>query len=124
MLADTQTLAMTGWTGTPFTLPRIGATLTSGEFRIDDGTKDLLISHATTKSQRQRDLVKLSVSKIAADPLISDRNLVKSASIGLTFDRPLTGFSVDEIVQAFVGLSTLLTASTNTNLKKVLGLES
>jgi len=122
MFADPQSLAMTGWTGTPFSLPRIGAGLTSGEFSTDDGTKALFISHQTGK--RQRDLVKLSVSKIAPDPLISSTNIKYSGSIGITFDRPITGFTVDEIVQAFVGLSTNLTASTNTNLKKVLGLES
>ncbi len=124
MIAEPISLAMTGWTGTPFSLPRLGMSLTSGEFQTDDATKKITVSHALTGRNRQRDLIKLGVKKTAPNPLDGSANLIYSGGIGITFDRPTVGFSIDEFVQAYVGLNTILTASTNTVLKKVLGLES
>lgn len=103
-------------------LPRISSGINSGSFQKDDTTVKLDISHQYGK--RNRRLVKLTHSKIAADPLISSTNIRYSMSINLVVDTPTTGYTVAEAKQVVDGLTAWLTASSGANITKLLGGEN
>jgi hypothetical protein len=104
------------------TLPRISSAVNSGTFQKDDTTVKLDISHQYGK--RNRRLVKLTHSKIAADPLISSTNIRYSMSVNLVVDVPTTGYTVAEAKQVVDGLTAWLTASSGANATKLLGGEN
>jgi hypothetical protein len=101
------------------TLPRVSAGVNTGEFRKDDGNVALKISHQYGKRTRRQ--VRLDLSKIAADPLISSTNIIFSMSAYLVVDVPVTGFTVAEAKQVVDGLTAYLTASSGANVTKLLG---
>jgi hypothetical protein len=100
-------------------LPRVSAGVNSGEFRKDDGNVVLKFSHQYGKRTRRQ--VRLDLSKIAADPLISSTNIKYSMSAYLVVDVPVTGFTVAEAKQVVDGLTAYLTASSGANVTKLLG---
>jgi hypothetical protein len=103
-------------------LPRVSSGINSGIFQKDDTTVRLEVSDQYGK--RTRRLVRLTHSKIAADPLISSTNIKYSMSVGLTIDVPVTGYTVAEAKQIVDALSAWLTASSGANITKVLGGEN
>lgn len=103
-------------------LPRVSSAVNSGVFQKDDTTVKMEVSHQYGK--RNRRLVRLTHSKIAADPLISSTNIKYSMSVGLTIDVPVTGYTVAEAKQIVDALSAWLTASSGANITKVLGGEN
>lgn len=122
MLADPQALTVTGASGSPFTLPRTGSGDASAIYSTNDGNVSISVRHFYAK--RNRHTVQFKLTKIAPDPLISAQNIVYSATVGISFDVPRTGFTVAEIVALAAGSFGNLTASTNANLTKVVGGES
>lgn len=118
MLADPQTVTLNAVANV---MPAISRSGLVSEYSLADGTLKLKVSH--TVGKRVRTQVSLNTSKITADPL-SDANIAVGANVYLVIDRPLAGFTVDELTYVVAGLSAWLTASTNANTKKVLGLES
>lgn len=103
------------------TLPRTGTTGTSSSYRKDDGLVALNVSHSYGK--RIRSSVRLDHSKIAADPLISAQSIRYSMSVYAVIDRPITGYTVAEAKQVADALFAYLTATSGSNVTKVLGLE-
>lgn len=122
MLSEPQALTVTGASGSPFSLPRVGSGDYSGLFQTTDGNVSISIRHQYAK--RNRHTVQFKLTKIAPDPLISAQNIIYTATVGVTLDVPKTGFTVAEIVALAAGSFGNLTASTNANLTKVAGGES
>jgi len=119
MYTDPQTVTINSVANT---LPRISSGINSGGFSKDDTTVKLDISHQYGK--RNRRLVKLTHSKIAADPLISSTNIRYSMSVNLVVDVPTTGYTVAEAKQIIDALTAWLTASSGANATKLLGGEN
>lgn len=118
-LADPQSITIDGVTTS---LPRIGMGATSGEFSNPDGSIKVKVSHFLGK--RNRHQVRLDLQKVIPDPLFPATNAPRSASIILTIDEPVTGFTETELTKAVVGLCTLMTESSAAKTTAILGLQS
>lgn len=101
------------------TLPRVGASLTSGKYTKADGTQSLTVSQAT--GRRNQHKVRLDHQKIVTDPFASDRNIPVSMSVFLTIDVPATGYTNAEVTQQIIAVADWLKASTNANTDKLVG---
>ncbi len=117
-LADPQSMTV----GTLQSLPRTTTGSTQAEYSTADGTLKLLVSHQQTKGRR-RSLVKSNRSKVSTNVLTDVKSEI-SAGINISIDRPAVGFTETELIELVTGAFGWLTAGTNANLKKVLGLES
>lgn len=117
-LADPQTMTV----GTAVTLPRTTTGVTQAEYTAADGTLKLLVSHQQTKGRR-RSLVKANRAKVSTNVLTDVKSEI-TAGINISIDRPAVGFTETELIELITGAFTWLTAGTNANMKKVLGLES
>lgn len=114
--ADPQTVTINAVANT---LPRVGLGNGTGDFRKDDGNVEL--KFANSYGKRTRRTVRLNFSKIAADPLVSAQNIKYSMSAYLVVDTPITGFTVAEAKQIVDALTSYLTASSGSNVTKILG---
>lgn len=76
-------------------LARVRTDGTSSTYRKSDGTHIVDISHTQTKS-RIRSMIKLTLTKVAPDPLQPATNVPYSVSCYTVFDQPITGFSIAE----------------------------
>lgn len=117
--ADPQTVTINA---VPNTLARTSSGVNRGEFRKDDGTIQLSVSHQYGK--RVRRMVRLDHTKIAADPLMASVNVRMSASTYLVVDTPETGYTVAEAKQIVDGLIAYLSASSGSVVTKLLGGEN
>jgi len=118
--ADPQSITITGIGAS--SLPRTGLGMDSGVFSKDDGNLRMSVQHIVGK--RNRDSVKFTLTKIAADPLISAQSIIYTANFTVAVDKPKTGFTVTELTNMVVGCLANLSASSNANLIKLLGGES
>lgn len=119
MLADPQSITLSQGAKTA---SRILTGTARGRFASPDSTTVLEVETDGT-ANRARTIVRVTDSKIAADPLTAQMQQV-SASATLTINRPLATFTETEVVALVSGLTTWLTAGTNANLKKVVGGEN
>lgn len=103
-------------------LPRTGSSLTSGKFQKADGSYVLTVSHVSGKRNQHK--VRLDSSKVITDPFASDRSIPVSATVYLTVDVPVVGYTTVEMTQLVVALADWLKASTNANTDKLVGGES
>lgn len=117
-LADPQAITI----GTLQSLARTVTGTTDAQYTSADGVYSLLVSHQV-KSGRRRSLAKAGRKKVSTDPLTDVKSEI-GAVINISIDRPSVGFTEAELIELVTGTFNWLTASTNTNLKKVLGLES
>jgi len=92
-----------------------------GEYLFADGTKSMQIKHA--RGNRLVSTVSLRVAKIAADPYTPTVNKPVYATISITFNRPIQGFTNVELLDFFKALEANLVATTYQNTSKILGLE-
>jgi hypothetical protein len=104
------------------TLPRTSSGVSSGTFTKDDGSVRLNISHSSGK--RMQDVLRIDFQKIAPDPLVSAQNVMRSMSVTLRVDRPLTGFTITEAKQIVDALTAYATASSGARITQLLGGES
>jgi len=117
-LADPQSITI----GSAVSLPRTVTDNTAATYTSADGTISLLVSHQV-KGGRRRTLVKAGRKKVSTDALTDVKSEIGSV-INISIDRPNVGFTEAELIELVTGATTWMTASTNANLKKVLGLES
>lgn len=108
--------------GSILSLPRTGQGVSTGNFTTADGIAKLTVSHAYGKRTRRQ--VRIDVSKVAPDPLVSSMNIKHSMSAYLVVDVPITGYTVAEAKQVVDGLVAWLSATTGANTTKLLGGES
>jgi len=117
-LVDPQTMTV----GSSQTLPRIVTGDTSAQYANADSTVTLLVSHQGVRGRR-RSLAKATRKKVSTDPLTDVKSEI-TGTINISIDRPNVGFTEAELIELCTGAFNWLTAGTNANLKKVLGLES
>jgi hypothetical protein len=112
MLTDPQSL-------NSVSLPRTALNGDSATYTSADGALSMRVQQVKGRD-RTRTIVSAQSNKIAADPLTAVNQRV-SAIASVTITSPPTGFTSTELKDLFVGLSTLLTASSGATLIKVLG---
>lgn len=119
MLADPQVIKVMT---VDQTLPR---TLTgTDEGRFVNADNELDVQTTVQKNGRRRTIARFINKKITSDPLVSTTNVLVSDQITLTINRPVSGYSDADILDHVKGFIGWLTASTDTNLKKVIAGEN
>lgn len=103
-------------------MPRTGSGMNTGQFTQDDATNALVISHQYGK--RTRRAIKFTDAKIAANAFDTTRNERVSMSVTLVVDHPPQGYTNTELKYVVDGLVAYLTASSGSNVAKLLGGES
>lgn len=103
-------------------LPRTSSGTNSGVFTKDDGNVKLTVSHQYGKRNRRQ--LRVDFRKVAADPLATGYNKEYSMSTYLVVDVPTVGFTVAEQKQVVDALSAYLTATSGSNVTKLLGGEN
>jgi hypothetical protein len=103
-------------------LPRTSVEDDRSEYTSADGLIQIIASHDYGK--RTRRMVRLDTSKITSDPFKPTENVKVGMSVYTVLDLPPAGFTNADALAAWVGFNTLLTASSNANVSKLLGGES
>jgi hypothetical protein len=118
-LSDPQSVTIDG---TAISLPRTSSGTNSGGFTSNDGATSLQVAH--TYGKRIRRTISLQTKKYATDPTNNSLSVPVFATLRITVDQPLQGYTADELKLALVGFIANLTASTNANMIKLLGGEN
>ncbi len=118
-LADPQSITISG---TPISLPRTSTGDGESEYSSSDGLVQLSLANAY--GRRTRRVVRIDHSKITTDPFISTQNVKVSMSNYMVFDLPPAGYSNADVTAIYTGFKTLLTASSDLVITKLLGGES
>lgn len=119
MFTDPQSVTVSG---TANSLPRTGSGVNAGAFATADGAMSLQIANQYGK--RIRRSISIQSKKYASDPTNPTLNKPVNATVRLTVDQPLDGFSNADLTALVVGFLANLTASTNANIGKLLGGEN
>jgi len=106
----------------PISLPRIGSSINGGVFQAVDAATKLSVSHAYGK--RVRHLMRLDVTKNAADPLNPTQNLPYNMFFYVVADVPQFGYTVAEQKLVVDGLVDYLDASSGAKVTQLLGGEN
>lgn len=117
--ADPQTIKISG---VEQTLPRVNTGNYQSTYLSADGLYKLTIS--TQNGSRKRHLYRVDVTKTTTDPFIPADNVEVSMSAYIVIDRPLVGYSNAESLAVVVGLLEAATATSNSDITKLLGSES
>ncbi|DAD50281.1 TPA_asm: coat protein [ssRNA phage Gerhypos.3_7] len=107
---------------TETTLPRVSTGNKESVYESADGLITLKLS--TVESRRNRQTVRVDLSKITPDPFIPTQNTEVSMSVYIVVDRPTVGYTNKEAKEAVEGLLTLSSASTYALIEKLLARES
>jgi len=92
-------------------------------FSSDRLVRETVSSQYTTGSSgRTKTLFRVDKDVVAVDP-ISALNKSLTGSVYVVFDYPLLGYTTADKIAMFTGLSSQLTATSNTVLTKILQLE-
>jgi hypothetical protein len=118
-LADPNSVTISGATTS---LPRTSVDEDRSEYTSADGLIQLIASHDYGK--RVRRMIRLDTSKLTSDPFKPAENVKVGMSVYTVFDLPPAGYSNAEALAAWVGFNTLLTATSNAVVTKILGGES
>lgn len=107
------------YNGVAQTLPRISTSGGRSVYRTSDGSLVVTISHQTTRDGLIRSLYRM-------DRFIdvNSDGVLERESTHLVLERPATGFSETDSVNIVTCLATSLTASTNSGIKKLHGMET
>lgn len=118
-LTDPQSITVSG---TAVSLPRTNTSGDGSTYTSGDGAISLRFSSQYGK--RTRRTARLDFSKISADPFLPSQNVKLGASVYTVFDMPVAGFTNADVVAYWVGYRTLLAASSDAIVGKLLGGES
>lgn len=99
--------------------PRVSTGDFEATYLSEDGLKRVRIS--TQNGRRKRHTLRLDLSKITTDPFDTTQNVEVGASAYLVVDRPLAGFTNEELRKLAEGLAAFMTEA---NLKKLIASES
>lgn len=117
-LSDPQSLTL----GSAIPLPRVVTDAKSATYRAGDQNLELLIEHSSN-GKTNRSVMRATQRKVAADPLTAV-NSYQFATVTLTINRPVTGFTEAELLLLLNSIPTWGSASTNAKFKQILGMES
>lgn len=99
--------------------PRVSVGDFQAEYLSEDGLKRVRIS--TQNGKRKRHTFRLDLSKITTDPFDTSQNIEVGASAYVVLDRPIAGFTNEELVKLLLGLSAQMSEA---NMKKLVASES
>jgi len=102
-------------------LARTGMGESSGIFRKDDGSYQLLVNQQFTKGKRYRRSLSFVNTKTVADALLPANNVVRSATVQLLVDAPELGYTITELKAVVDGFLTYLSASSGAKVTQLLG---
>ena len=120
-LADPQSLVVDSST---YTLGRAINGSDAGRFVAADGSYAIDVLPRVSKRGRTLRQVSVRNTKITADPLVSSTNVRVNDTVRLLIDRPLNGYSDDEVLKQVKGFIAWLSASSDANLKKIIAGEN
>lgn len=115
-------LSITFPPGSAIALPRTSVGKDESEYSSADGTTEVISSH--TYGKRTRRLLRVNTSKLAVDPFRSAENVKRSMSLYIVFDLPDAGYNATEALAVYTGFKTMMTASSDAMIVKLLGGES
>lgn len=118
--SDPQKVKVDG--STEVEVPRVNTGNFESEYLSSDGLVKLKLS--TANGRRKRHVARIDLSKITTDPFDTSQNVEVSTSAYLVVDRPLAGFTNEELKKLVEGLVGFLSASTYSATKKLLASES
>lgn len=108
--------------GVETSLPRVIVGANESTYSSADGLIKLKAS--SQYGNRTRRMIRLDLAKVTADPFIPAQNVKVSMSSYLVFDLPPAGYTADEAKKAWAGFQTLVNASSEALVVKLLGGES
>lgn len=109
---------------TAYSLARITTGSVDGKFVSDDGNVVLRIVPSMNKAGRKISAVRMTVSKVTTDPLVSTTNQMVSQTVTVAYNNPAHGFTATDTINALKGIIAMLEAGTDANFKKFLNQES
>lgn len=118
---DPQSITISGVTTS---LPRTSQLSDESEYTSSDGLIKLSASHALTKGNRNRRVLRIDHAKLTADPFKPAENVKVAMSYYIVFDTPPAGYSAAEQLAVYTGFNTLHTATSHALITKLLGGES
>ncbi|DAD52205.1 TPA_asm: coat protein [ssRNA phage Gerhypos.3_21] len=110
--------------GSAISLPNTGRGLGIGTYSSNDGSLAMDIRNTQSGKSRSRRTIGVVSKKYAEDPTREGNSLPVSATVRLVVDTPAQGYTPADIEAILVGFIANLTASSNANIKKLLGGES
>jgi hypothetical protein len=124
LMSFTDPLSITiGGTTTP--LPRTDVQGDKSVYSSGDGLIKITADHSLVKGgDRIRRVLRIDTSKLAPNQFEPTKNVKKTAAVYVVFDTESVGFTNAEYLAVFTGLNTLMTASSNALIVKLLGGES
>jgi hypothetical protein len=108
-------------------LPKTSMVESRSSYTKDDGTVKVTASHqdiGKNNNARTRTVIRLDTVDIAADPLVAGINREAAFEAYLIINRPKVGITLAAQKDKVKGLLTLITASSDAVLTKILGGES
>jgi len=120
-LADPLSITISG---TTVPLPKIFGSGKESKYVSADGLIAVSANHTLVKQGRERHLFRIDHSKLTSNPFDTSKNMKVDMAVYTVFDLPPAGYSDPEALAVFVGLNTLMTASSNAVVTKLLGGES
>jgi len=121
MLSDPQSITLNS---VAKSLPSISRDGRTSIYSSDDGLTKLTVAHAPNGKAKTRSVIRLDTIDTVANPLVTGVNLELDIQVYLVIVRPNVGLSLASIKDKAKGLITLMTASSDAVLTKVLGGES
>lgn len=118
--ADPQSVTVDG---TAVSLNRVFTGKPDGQFVSSDSAYKIELVSSNSKSRISR-TARLYNTKTTADPLVGSVNVRVGDMVSLTINRPIDGYSDDEILKQVTGFIAWLQAGTNANLKKLIAGEN
>lgn len=117
--ADPQSVTISG---TAISLPRVSSGQNAGGFASADGL--VLLSVSNSYGKRTRRTMRLSQSKISADPLIPSQNVRSTMSTYIVVDTPVNGFTNAEVKALIDAFTAYLSASAGAKVTQLVGGEN
>jgi len=106
-------------------LPRTFLEGSESSYLSADGLWKLSLNHNLVKHGRTRHLLRFAHAKIAANPLVTNKNERVTMAVYMVVEVPPPGwYSMTEQQQVYTGFKGLMTASSDAIVTKLLGGES
>jgi hypothetical protein len=120
-LADPQSIKVGG---SATSLPRVSTGTYQSEYLSEDGKYKLTLSTQQSSASRKRQLLRVDLTEITADPFIPSQNTENSMSAYVVIDRPPAGFSNAKALEVLSGLIELGSKETNKVFSALLSSQS
>jgi len=105
-------------------LPRTFQEGNESRYSSSDGLIAVSANHTLVKQGRERHLLRVDHSKLTSNPFQPSENVKVNMAFYVVFDLPPAGYTDAEALAVFVGANSMMTASSNALITKLLGGES